>query len=183
MSPPPAGGLSQRSPAARWSPGSPMSPPPAVAPCWTSGARSLGRDPLHRVERLLQPVAEVALPGDQIEDAVLDLPGIHAEPGVDERAVLGLRQQHVDEGAGVDAADHQLLAVLHAVHVEQHVVLAHGSLDHLAVCAARLEIVLALDLEHAWPPVRMAIDVLEKLPDDVNGRLDVCLLAGLRHRG
>ena len=55
---------------ARWSPGSPTVLRVSVAGLHAGSVR---RDPLHRVERLLQPVAEVALAGDEVEDPVLEL--------------------------------------------------------------------------------------------------------------
>jgi bifunctional DNase/RNase len=143
--------------------------------------RAIRSNPLHRVERLSEPAAEVALARDQVEDPVLELSRVHAEPGVDEGSLLRLREQPVDEGAGVHAADQELLAVLHPIHSEQHVVFADRTSDHLAVRAAGLEIFLAFDLEHPRPPLRMPVDILEQLPDHLDWGLDEGLLASLGH--
>src|SRR5215212_8294336 len=115
----------------------------------------LGCHTPHRLQRLVEPVAEEAAAHGPVEDAVLELERLHAEGGVDESAVLGLGEGPVDEGAGVYASDREVLAVLHGVDSQLHLVLASRGLDDLAVGATRLE-PLALDGEDAGPPLRMA---------------------------
>src|SRR5688572_20364420 len=113
-------------------------------------------DLTERGKRLRQPVAIPAFSRDGVPDPVVDLAGLQPGLAVDEGTSLGLREDEADEGAGVEAADGQLLAVLQLFD-RQCVVLftAEGALVHLRVGAAGLQPV-ALDLDEARPPFPVA---------------------------
>jgi hypothetical protein len=129
----------------------------------------------------MQPLAEPPPAGDRVEDAGACRLGIEAELHVDERAALRLGEQPVRIGAGVQATQRQLAAVVHAF--DRHIGLddPHGRLEHLSVAAALLE-PLAVNVDHTRPPFRVPLGVPDELPERIRRNVDVGLQATGGHQ-
>jgi len=144
------------------------------------GGALLARDAFHRVERLLEPVAEVALACDGIEDPSPRRERLHPETGVDERPRPGRCQRQVDERPGVGATDAQLAQLLEPIDDHVQLLIAERGLRHLPIGAALLE-AFALDLNDFRPPVGVPIYIADEPPDDIDRGIDEGLSAAVGH--
>src|SRR3954451_6118868 len=144
------------------------------------------RGALQPLQRMRDPPPKEAFTGHR--DLKPDVQRLRVVAGLhlDEGAALCLGQHRPRVGAGVHAADGELLARDHPVDLEGGLELGHrpGALLHIADVTSLLErAVDALEGDRVRPPFGLAVGVGGEAPDHIQRRVDERLLPARRRHG